>query len=139
MAKTGRFLFYFLFKWICKIFKTGINFGELVRISKTTDLYMFYPFLQERAVRETPAMGDTDMPQQFELWDAKQLLAARATRVLAIQENRVYKLASDIQVFSDIFSERYEQREVACLEWLRIARGLCLVYVFEILRAFLFD
>ena len=98
---------------------------------------MFYLFLQERAVRETPAMGDTDMPQQFELWDAKQLLAARATRVLAIQENRVYKLVSDIQVLSDIFSERYEQREVACLE-LRMARGLCLVLVFEILRAFFY-
>ena len=98
---------------------------------------MFYLFLQERAVRETPAMGDTDMPQQFELWDAKQLLAARATRVLAIQENRVYKLVSDIQVLSDIFSERYEQREVACLE-LRMARGLCLVLVFEILKA-IFD
>ena len=31
-------------------------------------------------------MGDTDEPQQFETWDTKQLAAARATRVLAIQE-----------------------------------------------------
>ena len=31
-------------------------------------------------------MGDTDEPQQFETWDTKQLVAARATRVLAIQE-----------------------------------------------------
>ena len=30
-------------------------------------------------------MGDTDVPQPFEIWDVKQLQAARATRVLAIQ------------------------------------------------------
>ena len=57
------FLFFIFLSEFAKIFKTGINFGELVRINKTSDLYMFLSLLTgTSSARDTSNGGHRHAP-----------------------------------------------------------------------------